>query len=57
MKRIIKENIQDIPSFIKRRIDEYVRHTMNIYDDYNMRGNFKNLIDEIGIISIVLVIV
>ena len=52
MKKILKENIGDIPSFIKRRIDEYVRHTMSLYDNFNLQGNFNGLIEEIADVSI-----
>ena len=46
IKQILKESMEDIPPFIKRRIDEYVQHTLSLYNDFNLRGNLNGLIEE-----------
>ena len=52
IKKILKESMEDIPPFIKRRIDEYVQHTLSLYSNHNLRGNFNGLIEEIADTSI-----
>ena len=52
IKQILKESMEDIPPFIKRRIDDYVQHTLSLYNDFNLRGNLNGLIEEIADVSI-----
>ena len=49
---ILREETEVIPNFIRRKIDGYVNNTLSLYDRYNLRGNFKNLIDEIADVTI-----
>ena len=48
IRRILREETEVIPSFIKRRIGGYVNNILLVYGNYNLKGNFKNLIDEIS---------
>ena len=48
IRRILREETEVIPSFILRRIGGYVNNILLVYGNYNLKGNFKNLIDEIS---------
>ena len=48
IRRILREETEVIPSFILRRIDKYVNNILLVYGNHNLKGNFKNLIDEIS---------
>lgn len=48
IRRILKEETEVIPSFIMRRIDEYVNNILLSYGNHNLKGNLKSLIDEIS---------
>lgn len=51
IRKILKENINDIPPYLKRRIDGYLKNTMNDYRDYT-DGKFNTFIDEIVDVTI-----
>jgi hypothetical protein len=44
---LIEENIV-IPSFMMRRIDEYVNNILSAYGNHDLKGSFRTLIDEIS---------
>jgi hypothetical protein len=46
--KVLREETEVIPSFILRRIGGYVNNILLVYGNYNLKGNFKNLIDEIS---------
>ena len=48
IRRIIREETEVIPSFIMRRIDEYVNNILSVYGNHNLKGSFRTLIDEIA---------
>ena len=48
IRKVLKEETEVIPSFIMRRIDKYVNNILLVYGNHNLKGNFKNLIDEIS---------
>ena len=48
IRRVLREETEVIPSFIMRRIGEYVNNILLVYGNHNLKGNFKNLIDEIS---------
>ena len=48
IRKVLREETEVIPSFILRRIDEYVNNILLLYDNYNLQGNFRSLIDEIS---------
>ncbi len=50
--RILREETEVIPAFILRRIDEYVNNILSLYGGSNLKGNFRNLIDEIADVTI-----
>jgi len=48
IRRILIEETEVIPTFMLRRINKYVNNILLLYDNYNLQGTFKNLIDEIA---------
>ena len=48
IRRVLREETEVIPSFIMRRIGEYVNNILLVYGNHNLKGNFKSLIDEIS---------
>ena len=48
IRRILREETEVIPSFIMRRIDEYVNNILLTYGNHNLKGNLRSLIDEIS---------
>ena len=48
IKKVLKEETEVIPTFMLRRINEYVNNVLLAYGYHNLQGNFKNLIDEIS---------
>jgi len=48
IRRILREETEVIPTFMLRRINEYVNNVLLAYGNHNLQGNFKNLIDEIS---------
>lgn len=48
IRKVLKEETEVIPTFMLRRINEYVNNVLLAYGYHNLQGNFKNLIDEIA---------
>ena len=48
IRRILKEETEVIPSFMSRRIDQYVNNILLAYGNHNLKGTFRTLIDEIA---------
>ena len=48
IRRILREETGVIPSFMMRRIDEYVNNILSAYGNHNLKGSFRTLIDEIA---------
>ena len=48
IRKVLREETEVIPSFILRRIGGYVNNILLAYGNHNLKGNFKNLIDEIS---------
>ena len=48
IRKVLREETEVIPSFIMRRIGGYVNNILLSYGNHNLKGNFKNLIDEIS---------
>ena len=48
IRKVLKEETEVIPTFMLRRINEYVNNVLLAYGYHNLQGNFKNLIDEIS---------
>jgi isoleucyl-tRNA synthetase len=48
IRKVLREETEVIPSFMLRRIDEYVNNILLLYDNYNLQGTFRSLIDEIS---------
>ena len=48
IRKVLKEETEVIPSFMSRRIGGYVNNILLAYGNHNLKGNFKNLIDEIS---------
>jgi len=46
--KVLREKTEVIPSFILRRIDEYVNNILLAYGNHDLKGNFRTLIDEIS---------
>jgi hypothetical protein len=48
IRRVLREETEVIPSFILRRIDEYVNNILLAYGNHDLKGSFRTLIDEIS---------
>ena len=48
IRKVLREETEVIPTFMLRRINEYVNNVLLAYGYHNLQGNFKNLIDEIS---------
>ena len=48
IRKVLREETEVIPSFILRRIGGYVNNILLSYGNHNLKGNFRNLIDEIS---------
>lgn len=48
IRRVLREETEVIPLFIMRRIGGYVNNILLAYGNHNLKGNFRNLIDEIS---------
>jgi hypothetical protein len=48
IRKVLKEETEVIPSFMSRRIDEYVNNILSAYGNHNLKGSFRTLIDEIS---------
>ena len=48
IRKVLREETEVIPSFIMRRIGEHVNNILLAYGNHNLKGNFRNLIDEIS---------
>jgi len=48
IRKVLKEETEVIPSFMSRRIDEYVNNILSAYGNHDLKGSFRSLIDEIS---------
>jgi isoleucyl-tRNA synthetase len=48
IRKVLREETEVIPSFILRRINEYVNNILLAYGNHDLKGSFRTLIDEIS---------
>ena len=48
IRKVLKEETDVIPSFMSRRIDQYVNNILLSYGNHNLKRTFRTLIDEIS---------